>query len=180
MNDKNSFASASVGGIVGRNSGTVENSYFTGTAEASAVSEGTDPADTARVSIGGIVGQNRGDVLNSYSVGSVKSNGVTATDPLREKENVGDAIGLSEEGSTVTNCYYLASNETDSLEGTTFVTEEKLASGEIAYCLNNGVTDGTQAFYQTVGNGIPTFKEVLSVVDGRVPLLVEIEYGDDL
>lgn len=156
--DESSFASASVGGIVGRNSGTVENSYFTGTAEASAVSEGTDSSDTARVSIGGIVGENRGDVLNSYSVGSVKSNGVTATDPLREKENVGDAIGLSEEGSTVTNCYYLASNETDSLEGTTFVTEEKLASGEIAYLLNNGVTDGTQAFYQTVGNGIPTFK----------------------
>ena len=156
----NSDATANVGGIVGKvtsSSAIVENCYFTGRITVSAQTDGTVPGAVARVSAGGIVGINDGMVRNCYSTGTVESLGATAEETSKEKENVGAVVGENNEG-TVENCYYLAASETDTLDGTIFVTDESLTSGELAYRLNKGVTDGTQAFYQTVGEGIPFFE----------------------
>lgn len=156
---KNSVSTVRVGGIVGRNTSTgkVENCYFTGRIGASAKTEGTELSHKAIVYAGGIVGDNDGAVRNCFSTGLVASKGVTATDPSRESEYVGEVIGYIPEEGTVNNCYYLAMSESDEYDGTTFKTDAQFKSGEVAYLLNNEVTDGKRVFYQTVGEGLPTF-----------------------
>jgi hypothetical protein len=54
-----------VGGLVGRNEGTVSNSYSTGNVT------GNDWGSDLVGSVGGLVGSNRGTVFNSYSTGNV-------------------------------------------------------------------------------------------------------------
>ncbi len=155
----NSAATATVGGIVGAIdslNAVVENCCFTGHITVSAQADGTEPGAVARVSAGGIVGRNDGIVRNCYSTGTVESLGATAEGTSKEYEYVGAAVGENNEG-TVENCYYLAASETDAMDGTSFITQEALVSGQLAYRLNKGVTDGTQAFYQTVGEGMPVF-----------------------
>lgn len=61
-----------------------------------------------------------------------------------------------EKAACVQNCYYLDDGETWSLG--TKVTSLQLESGEITYLLNKGVTDGTQSWYQTLGEAsLPGF-----------------------
>lgn len=61
---------------------------------------------------------------------------------------------------TMTNCYYLedlltsASATTYPTMGTS-MTKAQFESGEVAYLLNSGVTDGTQVWYQNIDNGKP-------------------------
>ena len=158
--DATGFSTVIAGGIVGENysSGKIENCYFTGNISGSAEAGGTEAYHKATVNIGGIVGQNKGTVVNCYSTGSLTSNGATATDPSKEFENVGGIIGENLENGSSTNCYYLDISEADELDGTTFKTSAQFESGEVAYLLNGGVTDGTQAFYQTTGTGLPVFE----------------------
>ncbi len=58
---------------------------------------------------------------------------------------------------TVTNCYYLIDFEDDAKA--TAKTAEQFASGEVTDLLNNGVTDSSQVWYQTLGQDpYPVFK----------------------
>lgn len=119
-----------VGGITGGNGYQgMESCYNTGEVSGESV-------------VGGLAGFNFNSISNCYSTGKVNGN----TDIL-----VGTNSG------TVTNSYFLS--DTSETEGDcgTVKTSEQFASGEVAYLLNNGVTDGTQAFYQTCGEGIPEF-----------------------
>ena len=50
---------------------------------------------------------------------------------------------------TVTNCYYL-NDLGDTMDGITKMTATQFASGEVCYLLNEGKTDGTQAWYQNL------------------------------
>lgn len=158
--DATGFSTTAAGGIAGYNhsSGKIENCYFTGNISGSAEAGGTAASYFAKVNIGGIVGENKGTVANCYSTGSLTSNGATATDPSKEFENVGGIIGENLENGSSTNCYYLDNSETDELDGTAFKTIAQFNSGEVAYLLNSGVTDGTQAFYQTTGIALPVFE----------------------
>ncbi|MBQ7307504.1 MAG: hypothetical protein IJW82_03155, partial [Clostridia bacterium] len=70
------------------------------------------------------------------------------------------------------NCYYYKDGTTLSSVCMTGVTLDQIKSGEIAYKLNNGVTDGSQVFYQTVGQGAPSFSG-LTVYAGYENCLVE-------
>jgi hypothetical protein len=70
-----------VGGLVGRNEGTVTTSYFTGNV-------------TGRSSVGGLVGSSYGTVSNSYSSGKVNGGG-----------GVGGLVGYNYYG-TVSNSYF--------------------------------------------------------------------------
>ena len=79
-------------------------------------------------------------VTNCYSIGSA-AYGV-----------VKDII----QRSLVTNCYYRTSTYGDD-GGAVAKSVEQFNSGEVAYLLNNGVTDGTQVWYQTCGEGYPAF-----------------------
>ncbi len=66
-----------------------------------------------------LVGYNYGNVSNSYSTSD-------------------SFVGNNRYG-TITNCYYLADDEIDSDGGTTAVTAEQFANGEVAYLLQAGV-----------------------------------------
>ena len=128
---------------------------------------------TARA--GGIVGDSRdtsrSKVEYCYNIGEIFAN-------IRNEGIVGSIVGCVNNYNPCIDCFYLsesAKNGNDSIhngvggvsnenakltdeEGKTIPFETAaLTSGEICYLLNNGVTDGTQAFYQTVGSGMPTF-----------------------
>ena len=51
------------------------------------------------------------------------------------------------------------------------VTDTQLASGEVTYLLNGGVTDGSQVWYQTCGQGLPAFS-------GQTVYQVSVTYCD--
>ena len=61
-------------------------------------------------------------------------------------------------GTDTQNGYYcgiVSDTAFSSVRNSTEVTAEQLASGEVTYALNRGVTDGTQGWYQTCGEGLP-------------------------
>ena len=107
-------SSATIGGICGYNSGTVTNCYNTGTVTA-----------TGQVaSVGGVCGCSTAPILNCYNIGTV-----TATSSSTDISGIcGYNFG------PVTNCYYLADTEDENGGKTT----AQFASGEVAYLLSQG------------------------------------------
>lgn len=95
--------------------------------------------------VGGIFGfGSSGVAKNCYNIGNVSGLETYA----------GPIYGVDEKQATVDNCYYLVSDDTD-------ITDDSMKhlsdfeSGEVAYLLNggeNGVTDGTQIWYQSIDN----------------------------
>ncbi|MGN0554452.1 MAG: hypothetical protein ACI4LI_00985, partial [Candidatus Fimenecus sp.] len=66
---------------------------------------------------------------------------------------------------TVTNFYYLNPFGSAPSSGVTQATEAQFTSGEVAYLLNSGVTDGTQKWYQTLGtDSVPTLNNTHGTV----------------
>ena len=138
-----------VGGVCGRNVGTITNCYNTGNLTA------INPT----AAIGGICGinDNGGTIANCYNTGTVTATGSTASvggvcgcsmAPISNCYNIGTvtATGSGADISgicgynfgPVTNCYYLADTE-DENGGKTAA---QFASGEIAYLLSQGCTVG--------------------------------------
>lgn len=121
------------GGILGvsnvSSADLIENCLFSG----SITGENT----TACAGIAGWFNNNQSKVKNCYSTAS-----------YRIKDDGCNQIARGK--GAVENCYYL-----NSLSGTDGIqkTAEQFKSGEVAYLLNNGVTDGTQAWYQNIDNG---------------------------
>ncbi|MBE6536018.1 MAG: hypothetical protein E7677_05290, partial [Ruminococcaceae bacterium] len=133
-----------IGGVVGYNANmaTVQNCYNTGNV-------------SGTTNVGGVVGLNQKTVANCYNTGNVS--GTT---------NVGGIVGIN--NGTIERCYYnsdvytgdaVGSNGSqatvDTLSGGKTTVQFEI--GEVTYYLNDGNTDGTQSFYQTVGTGIPAF-----------------------
>ena len=74
---------------------------------------------------------------------------------------------------TVTNCYYL--NELGNyMDGITRMTAAQFANGEVCYLLNDGKTDGTQAWYQNLTPETGDKYPVLTATDGNTV------YGADI
>ena len=136
-----------VGGVCGRNEGTITNCYNTGNLTA------IDPT----AAIGGICGinDNGGTIANCYNTGTVTATGSTASvggvcgysiAPISNCYNIGTVTGSSTDISgicgynygPVTNCYYLADTE-DENGGKTAA---QFASGEVAYLLSQGCSTG--------------------------------------
>jgi hypothetical protein len=80
--DVNIITGTMVGGLVGKNSGTITNSYATGSV-------------TGKHYVGGLVGMNMGTITNSNATGSVTSNYYHA----------GGLVGWNEDMATITNSY---------------------------------------------------------------------------
>ena len=78
-----------VGGICGRNQGTVEYSYNTGVVESNTTVGNTEYA-------GGIVGRNLGTLQNCYNSGVVKNSNY-----------IGGVVGYLEKGTLTKNYYYV-------------------------------------------------------------------------
>ena len=111
-------SSATIGGICGYNSGTVTNCYNTGTVTA------TDQV----ASVGGVCGCSIAPISNCYNIGTV-----TATSSDADISGIcGYCFG------PIKNCYYLADTE-DENGGKTAA---QFASGEVAYLLSQGCTIG--------------------------------------
>ena len=138
-----------VGGVCGRNDGTITNCYNAGNLTA------IDPT----AAIGGICGYNGngGTIANCYNTGTVTAAGAVASvggvcgcslAPISNCYNIGTVTATSSGADIsgicgyyfgpVTNCYYLADTE-DENGGKTVA---QFASGEIAYLLSQGCTVG--------------------------------------
>lgn len=91
---------------------------------------------------GGIAGETYGKIENCYFAGKLTSTSSSTNAVVSDYYNRG----------TITNCYYI---DTCGLTSTraTAKTAEEFASGEVCYLLNNGVTDGTQIWYQNIDLG---------------------------
>ena len=132
----------SVGGICGLSLGTIELCSNSGAITAGVLNAGGIVGDagsgsTVRncwntgnlqgklSSYGGIAGTcyTGASITDCYSTGTVS--GSARTGPICGGNN-----------GTLTNCYYQASSETDSFDGTTFKTADQFKSGEVAYLLN--------------------------------------------
>ncbi len=136
-----------VGGIVGYNNGTVNQCHNIKTVK------GMD-------SVGGIVGYNDGTVQYCFNQGNVPS--VYDNQGVETRIPFSGAVVGQKDGSTELNCYYLISdtvnvsvggiNGRDSAGKAEAKTAEQFASGELTWKLNLGISDGTQAWYQTLSD----------------------------
>ncbi len=111
-------SSATIGGICGYNGGTIVNCYNTGTVTAT----GSIP------SVGGVCGCSIAPISNCYNTGTVTATGSSA--------DIGGICGYN--FGPITNCYYLADTEDENGGKIT----AQFASGEIAYLLSQGCSTG--------------------------------------
>lgn len=134
VESKRSEASIYSGGIAGMNSGTITDCYTTNI---------TIAGQDANV-VGGIAGFNKGNIKNCINLGSFKSG------------TIGQLVGNAPKGGTLTNCYYNSKQNwwgkggNNTLINCEYKSDKSFGSGEVTYLLNNGVTDGTQAWYQRI------------------------------
>ncbi len=120
-----------VGGVVGSNGGTINNCWNAGLVNGENI-------------VGGVVGSNADTVSNCYNAASVSGS-----------YNVGNVCGGS--SGSFENVYYLATEETDSIDGTTFKTAEQFASGEVAYLLQQGNTEQVWGQDSNQAGAMPMF-----------------------
>ena len=169
---------STAGGVCGINQGdgTIENCRNDGSVHAE---NGTSPK------AGGVCGYNAGKVTNCLNTGKVTASGSSIS-------YAGGVCGENNSGigtvtGTVTNCYYLTGEAGEGYPttgiggsgdktGATSKTRTELASGEVAYLLNNKVTTGgeTAPWRQNLDNG--TTKDPFPVPDddhGMVYRVVE-------
>ena len=137
-----------VGGVCGRNDGTITNCY----------NAGNLTAIESSAAIGGICGYNNGGtVTNCYNTGTVTATGSVASvggvcgcsiAPISNCYNIGTVTATSSSADIsgicgynygpIKNCYYLADTEDENGGKTT----AQFASGEVAYLLSQGCTVG--------------------------------------
>ena len=162
------------GGICGlSNYSSIEKCYNTGSVEGYTI-------------VGGVAGQCMyGSITNCYNTGSVKGvgtasagvGGVCETAVGSEVTNcynigtlsgqtVGNVINSSCE--TLTNSYYLADGETDEREGTTAMSADQFANGEVAYLLNGNVASSENVWRQNIGGETSDTYPVLNNTHGVV------------
>ena len=143
-----SDSTADVGGICGLNLGSISNCRNSGSVEGSG----------SLAYVGGICGVNWGSITNCSNSGSVTGSGY-----------VGGICGQND-GGTITNCYWLETAYAgegvgDGSGEATEKTEGEYKSGEVAWLLNQGQTDGP--WRQTLGEGgdfVPTLDEEHQIV----------------
>ena len=154
-----------VGGVCGSNDSfsssqsTITNCYNTGSV-------------TGSENVGGVCGYNgyHSTIDNCYNTGNVSGGG--------NNDNVGGVCGWNTEG-TIKNCYWL-SGKADGGIGTgtgeaTSKTTEEFASGEVAWLLNKGQTNGP--WRQTLSGGNDNYP-TLDSTQGKVfqVMLDETDY----
>ena len=134
-----------VGGLVGRNRGTISASYATGNADGSnqvgglvgrngggtiSASYATGAADGSS-SVGGLVGRNDGTISASYAAG-----GATGS-----SSSVGGLVGLNSSGGTISACY-AAGGATGSSSSVGGLVGLNSSGGTISACYATGNADG--------------------------------------
>ena len=140
------------GGVCGESNGTITNCCNTGTVKGSLDTGGvcgnnvgtiTNCCNTGDVTgtsvVGGVCGYNSGDTISCYNTGSVTGSETSTF--------VGGVCGRN--GGTITSCYWLSNTATRGIgmgSNTATNVEDKttgeFASGEVAWLLNQGQTNG--------------------------------------
>ena len=149
-----------IGGICGENSGTIENCYNEGKVEG----KGDDT--------GGICARNFGTITNCYNLGTVIG-----------KYGTGGVCGDIYDDRTITNCYYLSGTATGGINGADVEgsaeskTADQFKSGEVAYLLNKGDTDGTQTWYQNLSAEGGDIHPVLTKTNSNTVYQVKLYCG---
>lgn len=126
-----------LGGITGYNTGTIKNC---GIAESELVRRW---GGSTSKPMGGITQINDGCVESCFVYNCIFTNGT--------QQN--NALFVSGTHSPI-NCYYTPSANTENTYHTE-TTETAFNRGEVTYLLNNGVTDGTQSWYQNLDGDLP-------------------------
>lgn len=149
-----------VGGILGRNNNSGVNIMR-------CFSEATVIGNEG---VGGISGStyggkiidcyNAGSVKGAKFVGSIRGRNTNSSGAMNNCFNVGEVIGTGtnhiggirgDGNGTISNCYCISTKLTDTAAITK--SPEQFANGEVAYLLNNSVTNGKQVWYQNIDNG---------------------------
>ena len=151
-----------VGGILGRNNNSGVNVQH-------CFSEATVIGNEG---VGGIKGSTYGGkIIDCYNAGSVKgakfvgsirglNTNTNGSGAMNNCFNAGEVIGTGNSNiggirgdgkGTISNCYCISTKLTDT--AATTKSPEQFASGEVAYLLNNSMTDGKQVWYQNIDNG---------------------------
>ena len=125
-----------LGGISGLNNGTIENCAVINT------SITRRWGGSSSKTMGGITEVNKGTVRNCYTYNCSYNNGT----------DLNGAVISS--GEAPVNCYFYTTSSVNKTYGTE-KSKSQFACGEVAYLLNNTVTDGTQVWYQNIDNGKP-------------------------
>lgn len=122
-----------VGGIAGRNDGTIENCYNMGAVKADATE--------SSIEAGGICGTNENTVRYCYNLASVTAN-----------YYAGGICG-NNNYNNITYCFSIGAliGYANMANYSEEITMAQVSSGELAYKLNQGLTDGTQTWYQKLG-----------------------------
>ncbi len=130
-----------VGGIAGTNSGKIENCYNHGNIKAM--------VNNSSMEAGGICGTNTGTVEYCYNIGEVTANfyagGICG--------NNSDDIGVIQDCYSTGSLAGAFSGFDNTAVNSEVITMAQIVSGELAYKLNEGTTDGSQAWYQKLGDG---------------------------
>ena len=153
-----------IGGVCGGNFGIIENCYNTSTVNGVA-------------NVGGIAGYNRNkNIKNCYNTGTISASSYSAggivglnclatvnncfsSGAVTAPDRAGGVCGFNDR-STISNCYYnsklfkgdaVGKSSESTEENVSAKTATQFTSGEVAYLLSGGVTDGTQVWYQTLG-----------------------------
>lgn len=124
---------ANLGGIAGRNNGTIVNC---GIANSNLTRRW---GGSSNGNMGGITEVNNGTVINCYAYNCSYNNGSSSRGAL---------VGS---GNSAKNSYYYTASSVNTIG--VMKDASAFTSGEVAYLLNSGVTDGNQVWYQNIDNG---------------------------
>ncbi|MCL2066789.1 MAG: Ig-like domain-containing protein [Treponema sp.] len=175
-------AAAQIGGIAGRNDGTIKNCYVTGTV-------------TGDSTVGGIAGSNYGEILNCYTTcaidyvnpsggsaggiaGRIFSGGRVqycyATGTVRGRNNVGGIAGDNQSGSYVVNCVAMNPSVTEESgsggNGIGRVVSTNTGTGALSNNYARGAYGGGGDYlrlYQPTGTQVPATQVTGDVGLGR-------------
>ena len=197
--------SSYVGGVVGLNSGNVENCYNTGTVTGTVSASGNSSV------VGGVVGYNNGSVTNCYNTGTVTGTvssdyvgGVVGRNFGGTVENcyntgsvsgsgnsVGGVVGLN--SGSVTNCYFLQTetvntklqgigeNDGSGVATATEKDDTAFHSGEVAWLLENGQAEDqtTPVWGQNLMNEPKDNYPQLRAFDADTPQVYKVAFMND-
>ena len=181
IRDTNVMDNACFGGIGGSvyastitdcvNSGSVTgmHNYVGGIAgSAAAISNcsnsGVITDESGTTNAGGIAGKAT-TIVNCYNTGD-STYGIVGNETGTVDICYSTTDSIAPESETVTNAYYLSDSETDTLDGTTAMTETQFNEGQVAYLLNGGETTGDLVWGQNVdGEGD---KDAYPVFNGEI------------
>ena len=199
--------SSYVGGVVGLNSGNVENCYNTGTVTGTVNVSGNSSV------VGGVVGYNNGSVTNCYNTGEVSGKisvggvvGYNNSGTVKNCYNTGNVSGGSKGGvvgynissgtsAIVENCYYqidkgatfgIGGTTKDDISQTAAKSFDDFQSGEVAYLLQSkqpAAEDGTipQVWGQTLGGEEDSLPTLVALNPGAAQPVYKVtfKYGYD-